>query len=1106
MKSVQKKSKTTLSARTPKPKLKSSSPRPKLSIIVCSFEGASRIGDCIDALTKQTISEKIEIIVVDDGSSDSTTFLASALLENKNTRYNVITLSENQGLSAARNAGVAASSAPLIAFTDDDCVPEPEWAAKILAAWSRASSTTHGIGGDVIAHSTDTYNRRFLDAARPLRAVESGTMNTSLFAKLKNYLLPRRSVGTRNVDSFVGANMSFRRSSIKAVKGFDPSIRFGGDEQYLCAQLIAAYGPQSLLLEPEILINHQFHPSLRDTLRRSQAYGFGNGRNWASSGGFPSLLPAPLLLILSSALTSILSPLLAPLTFISLLLLLGRNHIQAALQNNSFAKPPTSKTSLLEILTYPFVNLLTEVFDNIGFIRSVFTTRSPRTRFLGGWLWLLLASTLSLLDLGWPGQAVVLFTLILLPGSSILSLLGYRPADLTARLLTATGVGLTFNMFLGLLSSYLAPLLGVNRPLDTLPSTSTFLLVAILLLLFTRSNRDPLHWLRGENFTILPLRWLAPLLLLPALSALAALRLNNNGSGLPAFIITILITLLLLTTTFYTWSKTHNWPVEAILASTSLSLLWSTTLRGYGLFGWDIQKELGIGNQTVLDGIWQVPTNGDAYASMLSLTILPAQFNSIAGISVQTTLRWVFPVFLSLTAAGILAAARRRSNPGPALLALLIAFVATPSFARQIPAIGRQEIAFLLVASLLLAVVDHTTSLRSRRMLATLSGVGLAYSHYTSAYVTSFFLILVMILVPLITRRSKSSDRVLTFGVCLLIVGSTFLWNGVLTRPGTELTEAQVTLTNTGVRLLDNEENNPLKIWLGGTGVQQTSFENYREAVIERRDKLGWVVPDPRSATTTLSDSTAPVLTGALPQLKGSWYLGTALLRQLVTLLIVLALIWYLRRVIQRHPEFQPELFSLAVGAFIVAATLRISSTAAELYNPERAAIHAGLIFSLILATLFSRHLNRLSAPSLLATLLIFGAWGLSLPAFGGAPLASHSKVGEDVERYVTTPADGATASWIASSLPYSANVHTDRYGRVILLSHEFGDKFTIIDVVDPVGVDVNGYIFFTSMNSASMRVRGQIGDDFAVFSSPENFYAQTRSIVYATEETRVYR
>ena len=1111
-----------------KPSKRSGTPsasEPEISVVVCSFNGAHRIAELVRALEAQTARDRMELIVVDDGSSDATGAFAELILEASGLRSTVITLSANAGLSAARNAGVEASSGEIIAFTDDDCVPDPRWVESLLEAWSTAPVSVHGIGGPVHAASTDTINRRFLDATTPLRAVESGEMRRSPLRRLRDYLVPRRFEGRRFVDSYVGANMSFRRTSIDAVGGFDPSIRFGGDEQYLCRAFLARFGGSSLHFDPAIPMAHEFHPSLHDTLRRARSYGRGTGRNWARSGGIPTLLPGPFIVLAAAIGPGLAMALLTQSPLVGFLaaafltlaftVLLGVSTLQAQV-----------RASLLERSSYPFLRLAGELADLAGFVQGVFTTRiadrrtgSPRstghqhegepwyrTRSLPATAWFAAGSLFTVLDTGWPSRLVVVATLILLPGSLLLARIGFTPAAAAARLTAATATGLTIVMGVGVTVSWLGPHLGVDRPLDRAPLLVVWSVIGVLGILTTHRRNDPVRWLVPEMDSV-PLRWVVSLAALPAAACLAAARLNNGGSGTPALILTVVLAALIVTTIVRTWSGSKGWPVEAIAGAVALSLVWSTTLRGFGLFGWDIQKELGMGLNTVEAGVWSMSSDTDAYASMLSLTVLPAQLFQLAGIPVGSVLRWVFPVFLAVLTAGLVAACRRRSNPGPALLAVTLFVLGTASFARQIPAIGRQEVAFLLFATIVIALVDDSIPLRARRITAATAGVGMAYAHYTSSYVTSFFIALVMIGAPLLLRRTgRSYPRVLSFGVCVAIIGSSFVWNAVLTRPGTELSEAQATVSATGLRLLDNGESSLLRSWLGGTGARQIPFEEYRTAVIERRDRLDWVRVAPGADTVEIGDAAAPKSDGVVEPLKPMWELGQIVLRQLLTLMVALSLLLYARRFLARHPDANPELLIVAVGAFTVAGVLRLSSTAGTLYNPERAAIHAGMVFCLLLAPLLSRSVKRAVPVIAMSALLMINAWGLSTPAFGGGPLTAFSNTGEDSERYLTTSADHATVDWLDTEIPPRSNVHTDRYGRVLLLSVENGENFTVIDVIDPVGVDRSGYVMFTSMNHETGRARGQIDGLFSVYTSPESFYEETRSIVMSTEVTRVYR
>jgi glycosyltransferase involved in cell wall biosynthesis len=92
-----------------------------VSIIIPTFNGASRIGNCLDALLRQTVDRDAEILVVNDGSSDRTADVVA--------RYSDVRLINqvNAGPAAARNRGANEANGTIILFTDDDCVPAPDW-------------------------------------------------------------------------------------------------------------------------------------------------------------------------------------------------------------------------------------------------------------------------------------------------------------------------------------------------------------------------------------------------------------------------------------------------------------------------------------------------------------------------------------------------------------------------------------------------------------------------------------------------------------------------------------------------------------------------------------------------------------------------------------------------------------------------------------------------------------------------------------------------------------------------------------------------------------------------------------------------------------------
>jgi GT2 family glycosyltransferase len=97
-----------------------------ISIIIPTFNGASRIGNCLDALLKQMPGRDVDILVVNDGSTDDTAEVVRGYPEVR------LINQRNAGPAAARNRGALEARGTLLLFTDDDCVPTPDWLDAML--------------------------------------------------------------------------------------------------------------------------------------------------------------------------------------------------------------------------------------------------------------------------------------------------------------------------------------------------------------------------------------------------------------------------------------------------------------------------------------------------------------------------------------------------------------------------------------------------------------------------------------------------------------------------------------------------------------------------------------------------------------------------------------------------------------------------------------------------------------------------------------------------------------------------------------------------------------------------------------------------------------
>lgn len=332
---------------------------PKLSVVICSLNGAAGVDRCARALAMQTIRPSLELIVVDDGSTDATSNVGQA------HGATVVRHARNLGLAAARNSGLDAATAPVVAFLDDDCEPEPQWAEQLLTGYEEGVT---GVGGPILCAGRDSFMLGYLDRNSPLKPVESDIAKSDnilyrLYLYIGRQWGQREDCSRRNVYSLAGANMSFLRQALIEVGRFDSRFGFGGEDLDLCMRMGRAFPSGRLVFVPEARVMHHFKASVNDTLRRSRAYGRGSARlyrKWPSMP--PTFFPGPLLvltmLLLSKRLPSF------GVAAVTVPQLLYPRGLRYAIANRS-------RASLLDA----YVQLAQEAYENIGFLEGLWRFR-----------------------------------------------------------------------------------------------------------------------------------------------------------------------------------------------------------------------------------------------------------------------------------------------------------------------------------------------------------------------------------------------------------------------------------------------------------------------------------------------------------------------------------------------------------------------------------------------------------------------------------------------------------------------------------------------------------------------------------------------------------
>jgi glycosyltransferase involved in cell wall biosynthesis len=108
---------------------------PRVSVVVPTYRRADFLDRCLTALVAQDFDPaEYEIVVADDAAGDDTRRQVEAWAARSAVAIRYIPVTGRHGPAAARNAGWRAARAEIIAFTDDDCVPDPRWLKAGIAA------------------------------------------------------------------------------------------------------------------------------------------------------------------------------------------------------------------------------------------------------------------------------------------------------------------------------------------------------------------------------------------------------------------------------------------------------------------------------------------------------------------------------------------------------------------------------------------------------------------------------------------------------------------------------------------------------------------------------------------------------------------------------------------------------------------------------------------------------------------------------------------------------------------------------------------------------------------------------------------------------------
>ncbi len=224
---------------------------PIISIVIPTYARPHHLCECLRSICRLDYpKEAFEVIVVDDGSPSPLQDVVAPFQE----MLNIVLLRQKQrGPGMARNTGAQAARGDIVAFTDDDCMPHPDWLKKICEYIQVKSIAV--IGGRTENHLSDNL------------CSEASQMLIDYLGSYYNRISERARFFTSN-------NMIFPREDFLKIGGFHSDFSIaGGEDREITDRWI--YFDKKSIFAPDVVVRHAHDLNLRSFWRQHFNYGRG---------------------------------------------------------------------------------------------------------------------------------------------------------------------------------------------------------------------------------------------------------------------------------------------------------------------------------------------------------------------------------------------------------------------------------------------------------------------------------------------------------------------------------------------------------------------------------------------------------------------------------------------------------------------------------------------------------------------------------------------------------------------------------------------------------------------------------------------------------------
>lgn len=683
----------------------------------------------------------------------------------------------------------------------------------------------------------------------------------------------------------------------------------------------------------------------------------------------------------------------------------------------------------------------------------------------------------------------------------------------------AVGLSVAFLMFVGYFANILLPVFSIAKPLDRGPFLIIFNLALYVLAFCARDNinikdifghikliRIPTV-LNRKNATITVLGGLFLIM-----SIFGTIVLNNGGPNY----LTVAAILLLACSTFYCIyfnDQVSTFSQLAYIYCVSLGLLLMYSLRSSHIMGFDINQEYHVFQLAQLNGKWTLTRYLNPYNACLSITVLPALLSNLIHISGEYVFKFLYQAIFALVPVALYLLYVKLSSKMIAIIGVFI-FIFQLYFVQQLPALARQEIAFLFFV-LILHCILLPTAKRLTTALLFIFSFALIVSHYSTAYFWMFTLIafyaLHAILKLALGKKIDIPNRPSLIYPLVFILGIV-LWFGQLAPTSSNLTQFITKLPSSFSTILtaDSLGNSVTKLQLQSSNVNtQENLNNVFQKTSQGADfKSLEPIDTAKDYEPQLSFSPTfdNIVKGPLARIGSA--AGLAIYIALAYGLEAIGMIVVFLKRSSYKKMLLLEILSLACVP-LVALIVLVPAIAVD-YNLSRAYMQLLILFSPFAAvaltwiySFFKLKRTPIITAALLSVFLLYSS-GINAAIFGGQAYVTLGNFGYDYDKFYTTDSEVRAADWLVGNYSSNTPVYTDKYGGLLLqartgITRYRGELFANV-------IDKNSYVYLRTANLKRAVAFTTFGNQEIEYTVPLDVLMNAQNTVYTSGDTNILR